>query len=121
MLNCYEERVGGGDVRTVYADTFACCRMPSVFPEIAIERSHRRKGNYVLIPLLEAQNSVLDVASRIRSTGEIPSKDAADDVVGAVVTVNENCDLKHAIDVGEIDKGVVRRLHQDLQQSYRDK
>lgn len=89
-----EERVGGGDVRAVYVDTFADHSTTLQFARAALKRTHQKGENYFEFPSLEAQYSVLDATGPARAPGDVADAVVGDDFVGTMLDVEDDRDLK---------------------------
>lgn len=101
-----EARVGGGDVRKLYVDSFTNREMTLQFAKSVLERSPRKLEDCFVLTSLEAQNRVLDAACPGRSPGDVDAV-VGDDVVSAVLDVDKDWNLGGAIVLDDVDRRAV--------------
>lgn len=84
------DRVGGGDVRALYIDEFDDLCVTLEFAKALLNRSRRRRDPYFGIPLLEANDGVLNLTSAAIFADIFFDADAINYLVGAIMDVNVN-------------------------------
>lgn len=81
----------------MYVYALAIRAMNLQIVKACFEQLHRSGEDYLGLPSLETQESVLDTPSPFRSPGDVPDAVVSDDVVVAVLDFDEDWNLEGAV------------------------